>query len=372
MSGWIIVCLLPSVGGTDRVAQALHLELRRRGIPGRLLAPLHRLPAGRQEALRRWHADAGAEISAGPHELSRRGFGRIIGLARWYRRQPEAVVNLHPPTLDGVGLPDLLAVRLSGRRCVLTIHHPQEWGALNLLRKLLLAGCVALAHDLVVSTPHLRANLAETVPGWLLRRRLKVIPVGVAPPARTVSREAARKALDIGEEEVVAVTVSRLAPGKGLGAILQGCRDLGPGRLLLLLAGDGPLRPELEADAPPWVRLLGPVASIEPVLAAADFFVLPSTMEGFGLVYVEAALRGLASIACPVGGVPYAIADEVTGLLVAEGDSAALRDAMGRLSSDGALRGRLAAAARERAEREQTVRTMAGRYLACFDVKQAA
>jgi glycosyltransferase involved in cell wall biosynthesis len=90
------------------------------------------------------------------------------------------------------------------------------------------------------------------------------------------------------------------------------------------------------------------------LLAAADVFVLPSRIEGFGLVYIEAAMHGVPSVGCAVGGVPEAIADGVTGLLVPPGDVDALRDAIVNLRTHPEWRARLGATARTRALTEFT------------------
>jgi glycosyltransferase involved in cell wall biosynthesis len=69
--------------------------------------------------------------------------------------------------------------------------------------------------------------------------------------------------------------------------------------------------------------------------------------EGFGMVLVEAMRSGLPIVATRSGGIPDVIADQRTGLLVAERDPAALARAVGSLLRDPALAGRLAAAAQD-------------------------
>ena len=106
-------------------------------------------------------------------------------------------------------------------------------------------------------------------------------------------------------------------------------------------------------------HVLGRVPSVEGIYAASDVFVLPSAEEGFGLVYLEAAWHGVPSIGCNVGGVPYAILDGSTGILVPLDDHAALVAAMKSLCDDPGLRDRLGAAARQRVESQFTVDRMA-------------
>ncbi len=85
----------------------------------------------------------------------------------------------------------------------------------------------------------------------------------------------------------------------------------------------------------------------------ADVFVMPSRrtkmdVEGFGTVFLEAGLFGKPSIGTKSGGIPEALLDNETGLLIEEGDVRALKVSMERLLEGEALRSRLGGRARER------------------------
>jgi glycosyltransferase involved in cell wall biosynthesis len=75
--------------------------------------------------------------------------------------------------------------------------------------------------------------------------------------------------------------------------------------------------------------------------AAADLFVGPSLEEAFGQVFIEAAACGTPSVGYPIGGIPEAIRDGVTGRLAAAATPAALAAAIAELYEDGELRRRL-------------------------------
>jgi glycosyltransferase involved in cell wall biosynthesis len=77
------------------------------------------------------------------------------------------------------------------------------------------------------------------------------------------------------------------------------------------------------------------------------------SVEGFGLVYLEAAAHGLPIVAHSVGGVSEAVVDNVTGLLVPPRHPAQLSAAFEKLISDLALRNRLGAAGRDWARRNR-------------------
>ncbi|MFP3938687.1 MAG: glycosyltransferase family 4 protein [Thermoanaerobaculia bacterium] len=120
----------------------------------------------------------------------------------------------------------------------------------------------------------------------------------------------------------------------------------------LVLAGDGPLRREIEALAGSLglngrVLFLGARRNLSAWMAGADLLVLPSRIEGVPGVVLEAAARGLPVVATAVGSVPDAVVDGTTGLLVPPGDPEALAGALEQLLADGELRSRMGAAGRE-------------------------
>jgi glycosyltransferase involved in cell wall biosynthesis len=101
----------------------------------------------------------------------------------------------------------------------------------------------------------------------------------------------------------------------------------------LLIAGDGPLRSEMQEFASreglgDRVRFLGPRNDIGDLMTASDGLVLASQEEGLSLVLLEAASHGLPIVATDVGGNRETIPEENTGYLVPARDSHALADAM--------------------------------------------
>ena len=78
-----------------------------------------------------------------------------------------------------------------------------------------------------------------------------------------------------------------------------------------------------------------------------DVFVLPSIMEGFGIVLLEAMALRKAIVACRVGGIPEVITDGVTGILVPSKDSNALAKAIVGLITDDKTKQRFGEAARK-------------------------
>jgi phosphatidylinositol alpha-1,6-mannosyltransferase len=135
----------------------------------------------------------------------------------------------------------------------------------------------------------------------------------------------------------VLLTVGRLAAAereKGHDRVLAALPELDP-QIVYLVAGDGDDRPRLAdlarrlgiADR---VRFAGMVAAEElaDYYRAADVFVMPSTQEGFGIVFLEAAASGLRVIGGDRDGGGDALADGALGQMTDPTDSASLAAAI--------------------------------------------
>ncbi len=156
--------------------------------------------------------------------------------------------------------------------------------------------------------------------------------------------------------------VARLAAPKDPLTLLRALAPLRvPYRLDLI--GDGPERPAVVAEVQALglgarVRMLGDRRDVPELLAGMQVFTLVSRQEGFPLVILEAMRAGLPVVASDVGGVREAVAEGVTGALVARGDVAGLRAAFLRLLSDPGLRARQGQAGRQAWERRFTAARM--------------
>ncbi|MFF0990860.1 glycosyltransferase family 4 protein [Kocuria nitroreducens] len=152
-------------------------------------------------------------------------------------------------------------------------------------------------------------------------------------------------------EEKLVLSVGRLSREKDVAALLEPIRRL-PGTRLAVV-GDGPHRPELErcfAGTPTVFpgRLAG--EELAAAYASADVLAFPSTTETLGLVALESLASGVPVVGARAGGIPFAVDDGRTGLLVPPGDTDALTEGLARLLDDAALRGRMGAAGRAEAE----------------------
>ncbi|WP_164743511.1 glycosyltransferase [Microbacterium sulfonylureivorans] len=161
----------------------------------------------------------------------------------------------------------------------------------------------------------------------------------------------------------------RLVAKKGVSDLLTAVelagRRIPPPSVTII--GDGKLREQLEAEA----RARGVNATfvgarspdeVEAAMRSSLLFVAPSRTapdgdaEGFGMVFLEAARAGRPVIAYDHGGVGEAVVDGVTGVLVPEGDTVGLADAIARLLGDAELRSRMGDAGRRRVVDEFDIR----------------
>ena len=156
------------------------------------------------------------------------------------------------------------------------------------------------------------------------------------------------------------LAIGRHVAQKGFDVLLRAWARAEVGGHDLVLAGDGPERAGLERLAGElgasgesgrvWFFGRADRAAAVGLFEGCSFFVLPSRTEPMGIVSLEAMAAGKAVIASDVGGVPEIVLDGETGLLFPGGDVGALADRIARLAADRALRDRLGAAGRERAE----------------------
>jgi len=132
---------------------------------------------------------------------------------------------------------------------------------------------------------------------------------------------------------------ARMAPVKNHALLIAAFADAfaGDADVRLHLAGDGPLRPELERlcaarGVAPQVEFLGalPAAALRAAMEAADAFVLTSDFETFGVVVIEAMSAGLP-VVCTASGGPDHLIEPTNGMLVPVGDGAALRQALAEM-----------------------------------------
>ncbi|MFJ9339656.1 glycosyltransferase family 4 protein [Streptomyces sp. NPDC101733] len=255
------------------------------------------------------------------------------------------------------GMRAALALRGTARRVPLVVSWhgigPEPEGPLGRLSRLL-ERRVARAAAVVLGASSDQVDLARRRGARDARLAAVAAPAAASTPGAPEPLEAADKTRAelgaVGRPLVIAV--GSLVARRGYSVLLDAARswrELDP-LPLLVIAGEGPLRPELarriEAEGLP-VRLLGRRPDADRLLAAADVAVLPSRWEGRSLLAQEALRAGVALVATEVGGVPELVGDGA--VLVPYGDAGALAGAVAGLLGDPGRRAELGAAGRAQA-----------------------
>ncbi|MFW5740617.1 MAG: glycosyltransferase [Myxococcota bacterium] len=195
-----------------------------------------------------------------------------------------------------------------------------------------------LAHALVaVSDETARVALEQ---GEARPERIRVIQNGVDVSQfrpRPEAGKAARAELGIEPDVWVIGSVGRFVPDKNYGLLIRAAAPiLRTGGTRLVLVGDGPERDKLQSMARElgvdrWVRFPGIRHDTHDLLSAMDVFALSSRTEGLPLALLEAMATALPIVATRVGGIPAAVQDDVSGLLVEAGDREHLTEALRKL-----------------------------------------
>jgi glycosyltransferase involved in cell wall biosynthesis len=226
----------------------------------------------------------------------------------------------------------------------------------------------------------LRVRIYDAIHRWLLRRvdavvavsqamgeemlrrglssaRVTVIPNAFAGQAAPAADGRLRRELGIGADTPLVVSVGRLSREKGHRYLVEAAAALARDghRFALVIVGDGReeagLRKQVaERGLAGTVHLVGFRTDIPAIMAEADVVALPSLTEGLPNVVLEAFAAGKPVVATRVGGVPEAVEDGRTGLLVPARDPTALAAGIAACLDDPARAARIGEEARRALE----------------------
>lgn len=287
---------------------------------------------------------------------SPRFIGAVRALARHLREREVQIVHCFDFYSNVMGVP---AARLA--RVPAVIASQRDLGNLRPWHQQRLHGTMLrVATHVLVNSEAIAERLADTRAAR--SGHLSVIRNGV-----DLSRFGPVEASGQGPGSVVVGTLANLRPEKGLHQLVEAAALVKrriPG-VSFAIWGEGPLRPALEAQIQAQglvdtVFLHGATREPQQALRGCSLFVLPSLSEACSNVLMEALATGLPVIATRVGGNPWLVEDDRSGLLVPPGDPSALAEAIVRVLLTPALATRLAAAARTRAVAEFGMDRMLG------------
>ena len=343
------------------------------GIQSYLWELWRRLDPGDVTVLTTPHEGSAAFDAAAPHRIVRTRDPVLLphpGLARRIEalaRQVDAQLLVLDPALPL----SLLGSRVAGRLGIpwVVVAHGAEItvpGRIPGSRAVL--GRVLRSADGVIAAGGYPLAESERAAGTPLVNA--VIPPGVdtadITPLPTAERAAVRRRLGVDNDTMLVFGLSRLVPRKGFDTLIEAAHLLARrGRnVTVAIAGDGRDRKRLDklaAAGPGTIRMLGRVSDTERAeyYGAADLFAMLCRdrwagleQEGFGIVFLEAAAAGVASLAGRSGGSHEAVDDGETGVNVDDpSDERAVAHAVESLIDQPDLLAEMGRAARLRAER---------------------
>ncbi|WP_444633046.1 glycosyltransferase [Cupriavidus oxalaticus] len=290
-------------------------------------------------------------------------------LNKFVRQWRPHVIHAHMVHANLLGR--TLAALTTAPPVICTAHSAREGGRLRMLAYRLTDRWAALNSHVSES-----ARQAMIDAGAVAPERIVVMPNGIDtdrlhPDAAL--REATRTTLGIEPGTRLVVNIGRLVPEKSqlllIHAFAKMLQSSGHADTRLLIAGEGPMRGELETairhhHAENFIALAGNRRDIPALLNAADLFLLSSDVEGMPLAVGEALACGCPVVATDAAGVAELLGD--TGTIVPRGNGGALATAM----SDALARGLGSDA--DQARRRQRVlvhcslEAVADRWLACY------
>jgi glycosyltransferase involved in cell wall biosynthesis len=210
----------------------------------------------------------------------------------------------------------------------------------------------------IVVSESLRKTLTEGrgIPGERVVRIYNGIELDQFHP--DLKRSNLRKQWGITTEAPIIGAIGRLVWQKGFEYLIEAMpeilQDIPQAKLLLV--GKGPLRPNLEALARELnisdrIIFTGFRSDIRELLSAIDILVVPSLLEGFPMITLEAMAMEKPIVTTQIEGIVEQISDSKEGILVPPKDTRALGSSILRLVKDRELGNRLGAAARSKIER---------------------
>lgn len=309
-------------GGAERLARALHRDLRKRGVDARLVA---------LEACDTAGLEAATSFGfASPYDP------RALFQLSSYAKQiaPNDIVHVHLfPSIAHVAA--LARVGRMPGRLVFTEHNTSNRRRGHRIGGLIDEQIYRPFNRIIAISKGVEKELTRVQPS--LSERTIVIENGCD---LTFSEPQFRN-----DGPVLAIaSAGRLTTQKNYFVALEAIAQLRDASFRYLIAGDGPDRTALEQHAAALglddrVRFMGHLEDIPSFLASSDIFLMPSKWEGFGLAAVEAMNASLPVVAANVPGLREVVgADGDAGLLVDPDDPQIIADALMRLQRDPELR----------------------------------
>lgn len=298
--------------------------------------------------------------------IGRKNLTGLSALRRWLKTEKVDVINTHSSTDSWLAA--LARLGLPGRPAIVRTRHISPPVSNNWTTRWL----YTRGTDFIVTTgERLRERLIED--NGFAAGRIASVPTGIDPQRFAPGdRSRARDALELPRDRTIVGIVATIRTWKGHEYLVEAIARLKRKDILLLMVGDGPNRPNVEAAIDRFgmrdqVYLAGNRENVGDWLQAMDLFVLPSyANEGVPQSIMQAMFCGLPVISTPVGSIDEIVQDGKTGLMVEPKNVEALSQAIARLIDHPELAASLAAAGSERALSGYSLDLMVGRMEKLF------
>jgi glycosyltransferase involved in cell wall biosynthesis len=284
-------------------------------------------------------------------------FKNIFEIASFIRRSKFDIVHNYLGKAELIGT---LAAKLAGVKRVISTKHFVDPAYTN--RRFIKYYCSLIAHKAINSLNNKIIAVSEAVKEATFKRektafyKIKTVYNGTAVEEKDVEK---RSGFKIG-------VISRLSEEKGLKYLIESMPDIIKKypSCECLIAGRGHLESSLrelvnDLKLGDSVKFLGFVDNVNEFIDGIDVFVLPALEEPFGLVVIEAQMRGKPVIACKAGGPKEIIINGNSGLLVRPMDSSAIASGVISLFEDREYAYKLAVEGQKRALELFTAKRMA-------------
>ncbi|MCA9904212.1 MAG: glycosyltransferase family 4 protein [Anaerolineae bacterium] len=359
----------PNTGGIARLNEAIVRGLVNRGVAVHVLTQQNSVQSVSE-------IDALVETKRLAQKRPRRELDAFLQLRR---------LHGHDLYLSGIWYPEGLLADLAGLRPHVILAYgaelfvpTQNWQ--HSLRAILMQRTLQRS-DLVIADSRYAAGLVKSIAP---SARVAAVPLAVDHKSFTPrDRAVARMRLQIAEGKRVLSTVARVHRFKGHETVLEALSKLSTTvreMFVYLVAGDGPDLEFLQARAQSLgvtdqVRWLGFVADedLPSIYSATDLFILTTreipeeqSVEGFGLVFLEAQACATPVVGTRTGGISDAVSPGDGGWLIAQDDVPALVEILKGLHEDPAYFRSMGQLARQRVEREFTWDHYLDRFVAAL------
>jgi glycosyltransferase involved in cell wall biosynthesis len=284
-------------------------------------------------------------VDAVPMDIARKGPRNLFALKSWFAGHPPDVVNTHSST-------DSWLTALSCKAPIVRTRHISAPVGANPWNRWLYGKA---ARRVVTTGEALRLQLLQSL--GLKEDQVVSVPTGIDLGRFTKTKKAD---LGIPAGAFVFGIVATLRSWKGHQDLLDAFKSL-QGNAHLVIAGDGPQRPVLEAKVSgnENIHLIGQRDDVPEVMSAIDCFVLPSyANEGVPQAIMQAMAMELLVISTRVGAIAEVVVEGETGLFVPPRDVAALALAMKALMASPEKRLAFGKTARKIAEQRFSLEAM--------------